>query len=281
MKAPAHPSILSAFKVNPDRALRDIAGEFAAGGERPFDDLSQIEDEKLWPEVHLIASLKSKETLFEQLPDELFIKSPNGLLLKRYPNAKRYLHLDLAESGTAGVSLCHKELGPDGKIIVVFDFYGKITSPDRISLPKIERFMVDLVRIGNIPIEIISADQYQSTHMRQRLEHEHNISAQVIKTPMGGETNIEPFNLIGTMMANGAVKVGPTTELKNQLESIYIYEDKIQYETDRKDIVDTVIGSCFIAINNTKDVPYHSYDAYELLISRKLSLNSLQGFSKV
>ncbi|NNK81919.1 MAG: hypothetical protein HKO92_02225 [Flavobacteriaceae bacterium] len=281
VKVPAHPILLADFRANPDRALKEKAGEMTSGGERPFDDTSQLEDLYLCNELHLIAKIFQKETLFEQLPkDVLFRKTPEGLKLKRFPNAKRVIHLDLGDTGEAGIGMCHKEIKSDGTIMYVFDFIAKITSSTRISQTLIEEFLVDLKEIANVNIDLLTADQYQSTYMRERLEHLHKVAKRVEKLPMGGKTNIEPFLTSASLIAEGSVKVGACTELKEQLKGVYIENDNLQYDTPRKDMVDAFIGSLYGCLNNSKDIPTSLYDSYKEL-NNNLKLASLPGIKKI
>lgn len=262
VKVPNHPVLYSKFQENPDRALREQAGESTAGGERPFYSiLSNIEDLTLLPELTLKAEFTQQDSLFDQLPiHEIFLKTPEGLRLKRYPNAKRYIHLDLADTGEAGISMCHKEITTTGKFMYVFDFISKVISPNRLSQTLIEEFMVDLKEIGNVNIEILSADQYQSTYMRERLENLHKVAKYVKKTAIGGKSSIEPFLTCASLISEEVVKLGKCTELKEQLQGIYIDNDYLQYDTTRKDIVDTFIGTLYICLNNSLDVPIYVYE---------------------
>lgn len=282
VKVPKHPILLKAFKTNVERALKEQAGEMVSGGERPFDDLSSLEDKSLLGEIHFEAPLldsseSSYNSLFSQLPKELWTKTPEGLKLKRYPNAKRYCHLDLADSGEAGISLFHKELSRNGQIMYVCDFIGKITSPNRISFTAIEEFLLDLKKVGNVIIHHISADQYQSVFMLQKLT-ESKVAPNVIKMAMGTKT--EPFNTVGNAISEGLVKVGKCPELKKQLLGIYFYDDKVQYETDRKDMADTFVGTVYSAMKTPSDSPVNVYESY-LELKNNLDLSKIPGMKEL
>ena len=280
IKVPKHPMLVSPFLANPDRALKEQAGEATSGGERPFDNLSSLEDLNLAGEITLSASLTEKKSLFDQLPELLWQKTPAGLKLKRFPNAPRYLHLDLADSGEAGISMCHKEVSSLGQIIYVFDFVAKVVSPTRISQTMIEEFIVDLKEVGSIMIELLSADQYQSTYLRERLENQHKVAKYVKRVPIGGRTNIEPVLTTAVLISEGAVKVGPCIELKQQLRGVFIYKDLLEYETERKDMVDTFVGTLYGALNSSTDIPTNIYESYER-ITKTLDLSMLDGLQEL
>ena len=280
IKVPKHPMLVSPFLANPDRALKEQAGEATSGGERPFDNLSSLEDLNLAGEITLSASLTEKKSLFDQLPELLWQKTPAGLKLKRFPNAPRYLHLDLADSGEAGISMCHKEVSSLGQIIYVFDFVAKVVSPTRISQTMIEEFIVDLKEVGSIMIELLSADQYQSTYLRERLENQHKVAKYVKRVPIGGRTNIEPVLTTAVLISEGAVKIGPCVELKQQLRGVFIYNDLLEYETERKDMVDTFVGTLYGALNSSTDIPTNIYESYER-ITKTLDLSMLDGLQEL
>lgn len=276
IQVPKHPDLYVPFLRNPDRALRDSAGIVTSGGERPFDNFSQLVDPLLSSEITLISDISKEGSLFDKLPKNWFQKTPMGLKLKRFPNSKRYVHLDLAETGEAGISMVHKEIRSDGTIMYINDFIIKIVSPTRISQTLIEEFLVDLKEVGNIFIEILSADQYQSTYMRERLENLHKVAKIVKKLPLGGKTNIEPFLTCANLIAEGLVKSGECKELKEQLKGIYIHNDTLQHDTNRKDLADAFIGSLYSALNHSSDIPTNIYENY-VKINQFLDLSKIEG----
>lgn len=257
VRVPAHPQLVGTFNTSVERALRDQAGEFSSGGERPFDDLSTLEDKVLVGEIEFEAPLHGGLSLFEQLPITMFAKTPDGLRLKRYANAKRYIHLDLADSGEGGVCMVHKEINSyTGHIVYVIDFIAKITSPNRISFKMIEDFLFDLKKIGNVLVQKLTADQYQSVSLLQTLEV-NKYAPEVKKQEMG--TKSYPFNEVSTLMGEDSVKVGLCPTLKSQMKGIYFIDDSVEYETERKDMVDAFVGAIYAAKWNILDVPVNIY----------------------
>ena len=262
IRVPAHPILKKAFQTNVERALMEQAGEYTSGGERPFDDLSSLEDEVLHGEITFVAPLEGGKSLFNQLPKEMFTKTPDGLRLKRYPNAKRYIHVDLGDTGEAGISMVHKEVHPiTGHIMYISDFVGRITSPNRISFQMVQDFLFDLKQIGNIFFRKLTADQYQSVSLLQKLETS-KFATEVKKQEMG--TKPYPFNEIGTLVGEQSIKVGQCSNLKKQLKGIYFtMNDKgkqtVHYETERKDVADAFVGSIYAAKWCTDDIPVNLY----------------------
>ncbi|MDA4745715.1 hypothetical protein, partial [Enterobacter hormaechei] len=80
-----------------------------------------METEHLEPEFNITAPLGSKIRLLDRLPKSIFKNTPDGMKFARFPNAMRYIHLDLAETSEAGFSVVHKELSDDGEEMVIAD----------------------------------------------------------------------------------------------------------------------------------------------------------------
>lgn len=156
------------FENNIEAAIQNIAGRTTDTSDRPFDDLSRIGDcKQLLPEVHLEAPLGDQIPLIDKLPKELFQETTLGPRLARYPNAPRFVHVDLASQSTsqAGYSLWHKEyvvndLG-EHQTVFVADFVSWISAPNRIDHDAIKQLSLDLRDKAGVYIKTISYDQFQ------------------------------------------------------------------------------------------------------------------------
>lgn len=80
----------SEFVASIDKALRDVAGMGDVVDMKPFPATSHMIDTELPREIHFQAKLGDTLPLHLQLPDKLFIDTPTGKRLARYPNAWRY-----------------------------------------------------------------------------------------------------------------------------------------------------------------------------------------------
>lgn len=78
------------FENNLEKYLQDYGGITTDTSDRPFDDLSQLGSPGLLPEVHLEANVGDPVPLIDKLPQSLFVNTPNGRRLARYPGAPRY-----------------------------------------------------------------------------------------------------------------------------------------------------------------------------------------------
>lgn len=104
------------FENNIEKYLQDYGGITTDTSDRPFDDLSNLGDPGLIPEVHLEASLGDSKPLIEKLPEKLFVNTTRGLMLARYPYAKRYCFTgDTKVKLLSGISKTMIELTEDLK----------------------------------------------------------------------------------------------------------------------------------------------------------------------
>ena len=246
------------FETNLPRALRNLAGYQTIETESLVDDFSCFDnfDKTLMAEREVSASLKSSKTLFKEV-EEIFEQLP-GLrtYLKRVPNAPRYLHSDFAETTEAAIAMVHKELGRDGRHLVVVDFILKITSPDRIDLEKIQDFTDDLVKKGNVVLADITSDQYQSA---QYLQHciKNNLADIIVKQSVVKTLN--PYLTLAGAANKNHLKVGKAKEVKKQLKAMELDDEGSLVTTKRKDMTDALAGAVYRAYENRGDEPkyYH------------------------
>jgi hypothetical protein len=248
----------SHFESNISRALRNMAGYMTSDDETLFMDLECLEnyDHSLLPERIVVSSLGSRLKVIDYFK-ELFIKNPGGgSALKRFPNAWRYVHIDLAETTEAGLSMVHKELGGQGVTIFIVDFLCKVISPTRIDLESIADLFIDLQAAG-VKFHTITADKFQSSPLLQKLE-KLNV-AQVVKL-LSVDKTIDPYLKFAEVAANGLIRAGNMNEtLLPQLRALYLGQDNKIYTTSRKDEGDTLCGSIYNALTNISDSPIYVY----------------------
>lgn len=240
------------FEFRIEHALQNLVGVQTIGDDQPFDHVDTLPCAFLTPEHHLVAPLGSTVPLLRKLPAMMFQSTPLGARLSRYPDAPRYVHLDLAETTEAGIAIVHKEMDADtAHVVYVCDLVAYITSPDRIDLEAIQNLLIQLHRECGVFFGEISADQYQSTNMRQVLEKERvaaKVSYQsVVTTP-------DAYLNLATLVSGGAVRLGPCPKLQAQLESLYLSKNKI-YTRTRKDMADALAGAVRNAQRAVKDYP--------------------------
>ena len=161
---------------------------------------------------------------------------------------------DLADTGEAGISMVHKERSKvSGGVMYIADFIIKVTSPNRISLESIQKFISDLNEIFAINIRKITADQYQSTGMLQFLE-KNRIAEKVERLSV--DRHRTQYDVLSSLISEGLFKCGKEKFLKEQLENIFIANNK-PFSTPgmRKDVADTCCGSVYNAHSDQSDQP--------------------------
>jgi hypothetical protein len=138
----------------------------------------------------------------------------------------------------------------------VVDFLIRIISPDRISLESVRDFMVDLKKKLGFSIEMITADQYQSTAMLQFFE-KYN-TGKIVKR-LSVDRNLEPYATLNSLISEKLIRIGTLGEARKQFNNIYFAEGKPHARIGRKDLIDALVGSIFNAATNPLDVPSNVY----------------------
>lgn len=237
------------FENNLEKYLQDYGGITTDTSDRPFDDLSNLGEKGLIPELHLEANLGDRTPLIEKLPDSLFIKTPQSLLLKRYPQAPRFIHIDLAsrDASQTGYSMWHIEyleesVGERGvlvkKPVYVADFISWITAKTRIDHDTVNQLALDLKYKANVNINTISYDQFQSEAIRQRLKQ--NKEFPNVEYQSVDRTN-EAYSIFSQLMLKGQIKVGDCPYLREQLSYIGLEDGKV-LTTHKKDMADSCLS---------------------------------------
>ena len=194
----------------------------------------------------------------------------------RYPNAPRYLHIDLAESGDdACIGCTHMEVNNKGDNVAIVDFT-IIVSPQkgRINLDAIADFVLDLRKLGHLRIKKVTADRYQSAAIIQRLQR-NGFDAEHLSV----DRDISPYRVAISWLLNSRIKIGKNIIVRNNWKSLievtsdagnkkvdHVKVKKDKYSSvpnwDRstmgygaKDATDTIAGSLYTCINDTKTIP--------------------------
>ena len=258
-----------------DEALRNLAGVQTFSIETLFDDCSNLFSDWLCPEFQIIASLDNEIPLLNKLPKEIFEQTISGKRLKRYPNATRYIHIDLAEISEAGFAMGHKELYGD-IIHYVTDFVCFITSPNRINIESVQQLVIDLREVTEVHLSVVSTDQYQSAAMRQMLEKK-KIATNVNHTSV--DRNPTAYLQLSQLVHTKTFHTGKALKLQEQLEGVMLdtrfKHDKIVTD-GRKDMADASAGWVHNAIMNALDTPI-----YQFMDTDDLKTREIDGWESV
>lgn len=257
------------FELQLDQSIQDLAGIATEDNSLVFRDTSKIEDENLCSELVFQANLGDNCDLFQMLLDNTNLFEKNDLdgkyYLKRAPKAERYAHCDLSSTGECdtGLSLLHKEyrinpISLEKETIYVLDFIIAVNAKNTVDLEAVEKFYQDLVVKGNVRINTISADQYQSEVIRQNWEKS-GLFGKVSKESV--DIKLEPYINTSNLVTLGQVKCGKCDKLKKELETLIFNKGKVEKTTELKDMADALTGAIYNAQMNYYDVPLYDYEA--------------------
>jgi len=214
-----------AFKENVTKAVKDFCGWPAGSQERLLRDektINSIFSSKLrnvYSYLYCDSRDSHERLLWNQVKDIFFVRhGVNEYEFWRSPNERRYLHIDLSESGDlTGIGMCHPEINRDGSLVVVVDFSLALSyrTDGRINLQAIPTFIEDLRAFGGLRIDGVSFDQYASPQMIQYLK-----DANFKAFKFSVDSSMAPYLLLFSLINTGRVRVGRNIFLKNNLKSL-------------------------------------------------------------
>lgn len=273
------------FINNTKKMVADYAGFPAGGIAKLISDFSHIESMftdqlmNVYGYLTAPANQQPEKLIWNKIKDDFFIKIRNRYEFYRAPNAKRTIHIDLAEKhDMAGISMNHFEIGVDGQLYIINDFTIGI-SPEKstINIDAIAKFIVDLWKAG-VNIYKVTADQYQSSDLLQRLKR---VDIPVDKLSVDRET--APYRVVASWILNERVKVGYNIFLKNNFQSLIelttdkgkqkidhskgetVYDDGGDWKSsfmgfNAKDVSDSFTGSAYTLISElSREVPQYQW----------------------
>lgn len=266
-------SLKNSFELK--KIVADLAGWPAGGLAKLIEDVRILDEmftdslNSIYDSIEAPEDKDPEKLIWNKVKDTFFIRVGKRYEFYRAPKALRTLHLDLAESGDmACLGMGHMEIDKEsGENIVVNDFV-IVISPEnsRINLDAICSFIIDLKKLGNINFYKVTADQYQSSDMLQRLKR---AGLEVDKLSVDKETT--PYRVVLSWILNEKVKAGKNIFLKNNLMNVTemqddkgrvkidhtkgqrVYRDNGNWETslmgtNAKDASDAFVGSAYINI---------------------------------
>ena len=216
----------TSFKNNPIKSMRDLAGMPSGSQSRLFIDYEALEKsfttklKNIY--TFILASTRDDADglIWKQVKDLLFIN--NGIKTQFYykPYLARTIAIDSSISGdVTGIACTHIEKSAKtGETMFIVDFTIPII-PDggRISLDSVKFFIEDLRDKGNMNIETVSFDSFQSENAIQYLEMKgFKVQRQSV------DKTTEPYYFLYSMIESDRVRVGQNIFLKNNLKSLKI-----------------------------------------------------------
>ena len=288
------------------KIVADLAGWPAGGIAKLIESKQDLEKiftptlNNLYTSIDAPESSNPEGLIWNKVKDLFFVQVGKNWEFYRAPRAPRTIHMDLSESGDmAALAMNHFEIdSKSGQNIIVNDFT-IIISPkkSRINLDSICYFILDLKRKAHMNFYKITADQYQSSALLQRLKR-HNIEVDRLSV----DRDVTPYRVVISWILNERVKVGKNIFLKNNFLSLQeiindkgkvkidhtngniIYEDGGDWDlsimgVNAKDASDAFTGSAYILISELENV-IPQYQWVDIHMNKKLketknSLNSV------
>ena len=210
--------------------LRNRAGYPAGSSDRLFNDPKMIEDifdndlPALYTAITAPADEDPVHLIWNKIAPTFFsIYSGSNYCLKRYESLPRALAVDQSETGDAtGIALMHTE-ELDGKTCYVCDMLVMVAAKDGIpiNLEAIKEFILDLIRIGHVPIRYASFDRYQSSSTVQSLKR-----AGVQVKNLSVDSNNSYYANTVNLIYNRLLKIGKNIFAKNNIRSLHMSKRK-------------------------------------------------------
>lgn len=268
-----------------DEALNNLAGIAVTSDSSFLFSDDPVESDKIPSEVTINSNLGDNKDLFQQIPETAFNNSPLGKRFNISPNAVRYMHLDLAESGVASLAVLHKEIDNNDKNIYILDLLINVITDTKIDINAISNLIIDISKVCHL--RKFTSDQYQSAQIRQKAILE-KVADEVELLSVVKTT--EPYETFSRIVMNKQLYTGKCPELKKQLSKIQMLDTgKIKQGTDGSfhgDSSDACCGaliSCILDLNASNfEIPRLSSWYYETEESKKQKIMSeLSGYELV
>ena len=273
--------------------LKDQAGIPAGAADRIFYNNQIIEDifdnqlVNVYNSITAPAMEEPEHLIWNQIRDKFFIKNLSNWTYYYKPDLPRAISIDQSETGDATcIAMSHVEkdcsrrddFGDPVKVYVTDFTIVIIPKGGIINLDAIKWFIMDLRDLGNLNIQAVSYDRFQSDPQRQFLQR-HNIKVDYLSVD---KTNEHYLNYIDYAF-HRRVFCGRNIHYKNNLKSIKmtkrksgttkidhiiaenIHEGDAAWETSQigmnaKDALDAVVGS--IALLNKYDTIFIPYSEW-------------------
>jgi len=215
--------LYQAFYDDLKRKICDYCGYPAGNDSKFISDFRFIESsfystiKNVYSFIHAPSTELPERLIWNQIKDKFFLEVSGVYEFYRYPTAPRYIHIDLAEvEDIAAISMVHAELNSRGERVIVADFTIPIMpTKERINLDAVGCFIDDLIRIGHIRLSKITADQWQSAPLIQRLKRQ-GYDAQKLSV----DSDMTPYRITLGLLQTNRLKCGHNILLKNNWKSL-------------------------------------------------------------
>lgn len=231
------------------KALKDWAGIPTGSSNNLIYDYTIIENafDNNFRNVYTTIEAPAKESPVNLIWDQVvntFFKKKGGEYEYYYkPWVPRVISVDQSYStDITSITMSHTERYQDtGENMYVVDFTIPIlpTKSDNVNLEAIRTFICDLRNKGNLRIEHISFDKFQSETTIQNLRRD-GFDVEKISV----DTSMDPYLNMVALLNRGRISVGKNIFLKNNLKSLLIVrskgktgKQKIDHDNSREQVI--------------------------------------------
>lgn len=232
---PKDPHIYQLFKNDTVNALKNIAGIPQGATDRIFSDYSKVENifipkmKNMYSFITANESDRPENLIWNKIVNDFFIKTEKGYKYYYKPYLPRVISIDQSISGDlTGIAMSHVELYKTDlgmfEPIYIVDFTIPIAPlGGRINLDAIKMFICDLVIKGNIYLQKITYDNFQSEASIQYIKRQ--LGDDVVEK-LSVDREMGPYLSFTQLVNQNRIRVGRNIILKNNLKSLRMVKRK-------------------------------------------------------
>ena len=224
-------SLRQDFENDVIKSLKDCAGIPSGSVHSLITDYSKIERmfttglRNVYTGVSAPAEVSPVDLIWNQVVDKFFIKKGYRYEFYYKPFLPRVVAVDQSYStDVTCISMGHIERYKEtGDNIFVIDFTIPIipAKNSKVNLEAIRVFIEDLRRKGNIVLEAVGFDQFQSEVTMQNLRRDEFLVERI-----SSDKTMDPYMNMSALMSAGRIVVGKNIFLKNNLKSLEFTRSK-------------------------------------------------------
>lgn len=224
-------SLRQDFENDLVKSLKDCAGIPSGSIHTLISDHSKIENmffpglRNIYTGITAPAEASPIDLIWNQVADKFFIKRGNRYEYYYKPFLSRVVAVDQSYStDVTCIAMGHIERYKEaGDNIFVIDFTIPIipTKNSKINLEAIKVFIEDLRNKGNLNIEAVGFDQFQSEVTMQNLKRD-GLNVERISS----DKTVDPYMNMSALMSAGRLAVGRNIFLKNNMKALEFSRSK-------------------------------------------------------
>lgn len=232
---PKEKNLHQLFKNDTVNALKNFAGIPQGALDKLFSNYNTVEKifipqmKNIYTYIQANEELRPEQLIWNKIKDDFFIKTEKGYKFYYKPYLPRVVSIDQSISGdTTGIAMCHvemckTELGEFEPIYIVDFVIPIVPLGGRINLDAIKLFICDLVTKGNINLQKVTFDSFQSEASIQYIKRQ--LDPDIVEK-LSVDKEMGPYLSFTQLINQNRVRVGRNIFLKNNLKSLRMVKRK-------------------------------------------------------